>query len=106
MHKTEIKDFYNIYHDDKSSKVSIKIKSDINDKSRENNLLDILKVKNGDKILDVGCGKGGFLAEAERRGLACYGIDISEKALSVAKQMTDAYYICADVDGGGDFISG
>jgi len=45
MHKTEIKDFYNIYHDDKSSKVSIKIKSDINDKSRENNLLDILKVR-------------------------------------------------------------
>jgi ubiquinone/menaquinone biosynthesis C-methylase UbiE len=100
MHKSEIKDYYNIYHDCKSSKASINIKSDINDNSRENNLLDILKVKHGDKILDVGCGKGIFLAEAKRWGLACYGIDISEKALSMAKQMTDAYYICADVEQG------
>lgn len=100
MHKIEIKDYYNIYHGGKSSKSSMKIKSDINYTSRENNLLDVLKVKNGDKILDVGCGKGRLLGEAKRRGLACYGIDISEKALSMAKQVTDAYYVCADVEQG------
>lgn len=47
--------------------------------------IDSLVGLNGKKVLDVGCG-GGILAESMgRRGAHVTGIDLSEKALSVAK---------------------
>lgn len=40
----------------------------------------------GKRILDIGCGKGDKLKEFHRRGLQVYGIDVSETAISEARQ--------------------
>lgn len=48
-------------------------------------VLDLLQVENG-KILDVGCGGGYLLSFAERKGLVTYGIDISNKAVDIARK--------------------
>ena len=39
----------------------------------------------GDKVLDVACGGGYLLMEAERRGLEAHGIDIAQAALDRAR---------------------
>ncbi len=46
-----------------------------------------LKVKSGEMLLDIGCGKGELLNEANKLGLQTYGVDISEKAINIAKKM-------------------
>lgn len=38
------------------------------------------------KILDVGCGAGNFLVEAEKRELEIYGLDLSDYILNKAKK--------------------
>lgn len=43
-------------------------------------------LKFGDKVLDVGCGKGFLLYELSKKGLDVYGIDISKYALEKAKE--------------------
>jgi len=48
-------------------------------------VLDLLQVKNGN-ILDVGCGGGYLLSLVERKGLTTYGIDISKKAVEIARK--------------------
>ena len=42
-------------------------------------------IKKGDVILDVGTGTGQYLLFALKKGAKCFGIDISEKMLEVAK---------------------
>ncbi|MBN3039006.1 MAG: methyltransferase domain-containing protein [Candidatus Omnitrophica bacterium] len=49
-------------------------------------LLKILKIKPGMRLLDIACGGGYLVAEAKKNGLACYGVDISERALGIAAQ--------------------
>lgn len=39
----------------------------------------------GKKLLDVGCGGGYLLKEADKAGMETYGIDISKKAIEKAK---------------------
>ncbi|HDY69136.1 MAG TPA: hypothetical protein ENH85_15275 [Candidatus Scalindua sp.] len=34
--------------------------------------LDLLDIKNGKRILDIACGSGGLIIEAEKRGMVCY----------------------------------
>jgi len=48
--------------------------------------LDHLNIKPGRKLLDIGCGTGYLLKEADIRGLETYGIDISEEAVKIAKK--------------------
>lgn len=40
----------------------------------------------GGKLLDVGCGAGLFLSAAQRAGLVAYGVDISQRAVEIAKK--------------------
>lgn len=48
-------------------------------------ILSLLNVKPGKKILDVACGWGELLAIAEEKGLTTFGIDISKEAIKLAK---------------------
>jgi len=52
------------------------------------------------KILEVGCGGGQFIRALKKKSPAfsCFGCDISEKAITAAKQANDnvAYEICAE----------
>ena len=48
-------------------------------------LLRVLKVQPGIKLLDIACGGGYFLSEASQRGVISYGVEISEKAISIAR---------------------
>lgn len=50
--------------------------------------IEFLSPQKGKKILDIGCGTGYFLKAAEEKGLETYGIDLSEEAIEIAKEMT------------------
>ncbi len=50
--------------------------------------LDYLEVKAGKRLLDVGCGTGYLLKEADRRGLETYGVDISEEAVKISERIS------------------
>ncbi|MEK6872451.1 MAG: class I SAM-dependent methyltransferase [Nanoarchaeota archaeon] len=47
-----------------------------------------INIKQGSKILDVGCGTGNllYLLERQKKNFKLYGIDISEKMLEVAEK--------------------
>ena len=68
--------------------------------------LNLLGATEGKKILDIACGTGILLEEAERRGLECYGVDISTRAIQVARTRTRANLKCANVDNGLDYPEG
>lgn len=48
--------------------------------------LDLAAPRSGDRLLDVACGGGYLLMEAERRGLRTSGIDIAESAIRRARE--------------------
>jgi SAM-dependent methyltransferase len=50
--------------------------------------LDYLKVREGDRLLDIGCGPGLLLKQAARRGVRPYGVDISIVGLSMVRERT------------------
>jgi SAM-dependent methyltransferase len=56
-------------------------------------LIDIYGLKNGDKVLDVGCGKAHLLYEMTRLlpGLEVTGFDISQHGLTEAKEEVRPY---------------
>jgi len=64
----DIKKYYNEYHQ-KSNKKTIIIRK--NDNRSSIDILNMMKVRRGEKIIDIGCGKGELLIEAEKRGLIC-----------------------------------
>ncbi len=45
----------------------------------------LMLMRKGDRVLDVATGTGNYLIAAAQRGAACYGIDLSEKILEVAR---------------------
>lgn len=45
------------------------------------------------KILDVACGTGEFLVEAQKLGMDVYGIDLSSYAISFAKKHIDGAFV-------------
>ena len=65
--------------------------------------LNLLEVERGKKLLDIACGIGNLLEEAEKRGLECYGVDISTRAIQIARTRTRANLKCANVDNGLDY---
>jgi len=59
----------------------------VGEKGRER----IVRKLNTGSILDVACGTGSLLAMAQKRGLRCYGIDISQGMLAQARaKVSDA----------------
>jgi 2-polyprenyl-3-methyl-5-hydroxy-6-metoxy-1,4-benzoquinol methylase len=42
-------------------------------------------VQSGEKVLDVGCGEGNFLAKAQKKGAVAFGIELNKKAAEIAK---------------------
>ena len=72
----EIKDFYEDFH----------VRICLKESERFNSwLLRILAPLPGIRLLDIACGGGYFLSKASQRKILCYGIEISEKAISIAK---------------------
>lgn len=49
-------------------------------------LIDVLGLKPGDRLLDVGCGPGRHSLELARRGLVVHGIDISATFIALARE--------------------
>lgn len=47
--------------------------------------LKLAEPRPGDRLLDVACGGGSLLAEAERAGLVTFGLDIAQAAIDRAK---------------------
>ena len=45
------------------------------------NLLRVMDIKNGQKILDIGCGQGFFTNEFGRAGAVVTGIDVSPELI-------------------------
>lgn len=52
-------------------------------------MLDLLGVRRGQSLMDIGCGTGYVLKLAEERGLQSFGIDISTVALQQARKELD-----------------
>jgi len=48
--------------------------------------LDYLKVKPGEKLLDIGCGPGWLLKAAARKGMGTWGVDLSPHAIELSRQ--------------------
>lgn len=44
------------------------------------------KEYNGKKVLDVGCGNGWVCEQYAKNGAACYGIDLTEKAIQLSRK--------------------
>ena len=47
--------------------------------------LDLGKVDQGERVLDLGCGRGEILLHCQRRGATVVGIDYSQAALGITK---------------------
>jgi len=54
-------------------------------------ILKKLKLKNGDHILEVGCGWGGFMEYAARNGFKVTGVTISKEQYEFAKKRLSKY---------------
>ena len=50
-------------------------------------ILEWLDPKNGEKILDVGCGSGELILKIAKKGSQVYGIDISEEDINNSKDL-------------------
>lgn len=50
------------------------------------NLLRILNIKNGEEILDVGCGQGFFAREIAKLGGKVVGVDVGSELIKIAKE--------------------
>ena len=48
-------------------------------------LLKVLRLRSGIRLLDIACGGGYLLSKASQKKIQCFGVDISEQAISIAK---------------------
>jgi len=53
-------------------------------------IIDTLGLRAGDRVLEVGCGWGGFAEQAARQGIHVHGVTISPSQLQIARQRIDA----------------
>ena len=49
-------------------------------------IIDVLGLRAGHRVLEIGCGWGGFAEHAARKGIAVHGVTISPAQLEVAQQ--------------------
>ncbi len=50
-------------------------------------LIRLLRLEPGCRVLEVGCGGGAFLGRLEKEGCEAVGVDLSEEAVEAAKKM-------------------
>lgn len=50
------------------------------------NMLDRIQAKPGDRVLEIGCGWGGFAEYAASRGIRVYGVTLSKRQLAYARE--------------------
>ncbi len=62
-------------------------------KTRINNILDLLGDIRGKKILDLGCGNGKLGQALKERGALVHGCEISEKIVTIAGQKLDKVFV-------------
>ena len=62
----------------------------------------ITQLKPSGRLLDVGCGRGYFLKSAEAEGYDAFGVDVSEKAVTYAREQ---FGLHADVRSMDDLIA-
>jgi cyclopropane-fatty-acyl-phospholipid synthase len=53
-------------------------------------IIDTLALRPGDRVLEIGCGWGGFALHAARQGIAVHGVTISRAQYTLAKARIDA----------------
>jgi len=84
------------YYYDKNG--NIDLKKTVTDAQTDKNLilLDKLNVKEGTRIIDLGCGYGNLLFEAKKRGAICYGVSICKHHIDFIKTQYDISGIVAD----------
>jgi len=75
----ELKEHYNNYPRGSVTDLILK---------RYNELLDSFeKFRKNNNIMDIGCGDGFFLMEAQKRGWNVFGIEVSESSVDVCRKM-------------------
>jgi SAM-dependent methyltransferase len=57
-------------------------------------VIDIIRLRSGDRVLDVGCGTGVFLRMCADRGAAVSGIDAAEGLLALAAERVPEAELC------------
>jgi ubiquinone/menaquinone biosynthesis C-methylase UbiE len=66
-------------------------------------VLDLLALRPGERLLDLGCGQGALAAAVERLGVSYTGVDISERMLQRGRRMhrkaTFVHGDATDLDG-------
>jgi 2-polyprenyl-3-methyl-5-hydroxy-6-metoxy-1,4-benzoquinol methylase len=50
-------------------------------------LVDFVAANSGPKLLDVGCGLGGYSRALGQRGFECYGLDVVDEYVDVARRL-------------------
>lgn len=77
--------FYNAEYFEDNSRISIWLRK----KDRKKRLNRLSRYKNNEKInfLDIGCGKGEVIVDAQKRNWNVYGLDISDNRNAFAKMM-------------------
>ncbi|MYM39778.1 SAM-dependent methyltransferase [Duganella qianjiadongensis] len=53
-------------------------------------IIDTLQLRPGDRVLEVGCGWGGFAEQAALQGIHVHGVTISPSQLAIARQRLQA----------------
>jgi ubiquinone/menaquinone biosynthesis C-methylase UbiE len=66
-------------------------------------ILEMVGEVSGRRILDLGCGEGGYARELKRRGASITGVDGSETLVQIARERADAEelkisFICANAN--------
>ena len=61
-------------------------------------VVDLLHPKEGEQILDVGCGDGTLAVEMERRGAKVIGVDMSAEMVQACRNNGIEAYVCSVTD--------
>jgi cyclopropane fatty-acyl-phospholipid synthase-like methyltransferase len=61
-------------------------------------ILDLLSVRAGQSVIDIGTGTGSFAVQAARRGAMVYAVDISRNMLDYAREKAEKAGVTKNID--------
>jgi cyclopropane-fatty-acyl-phospholipid synthase len=85
-------DFYKLWLDPSWTYSSALFEGDYNlplqeaQRRKYQRIIDTLQLKPGQRVLEIGCGWGGFAEQAARQGIQVHGVTISPSQLEIAQQ--------------------